>query len=363
MLSKKEKPKSVFPMNSLSCAQTPLQFPRDRSTNDLPLYKTASIRLLGETPGPGRVLKREAKDGQLIEENSQITLIFERNNYNISDTILHIPGMHRAPGEEKIADGEIHMYFRNTKSNPTKSDIRDDICLIVPIRTGQSGKGIEYFEYLNREATLRTQNLPAFTKNLIDKTPAILYKGKDLKNRGCGMPEPEYQCSPDSYTVQYIYLTKPIFARVKDLERLRTTNPTVELEPPADPISPTDLRKFCAYYQDPGVRIGSSQQAPHDLPAGIKKMNQLKCRPIDTKRDIKGDNIVVDPKARFVSLPDELRSPKELRDDDEINEVKVSQSDWQPGDFEDVLAIPVAIFIGYVVAGGVLGMVRYAIFK
>ena len=85
----------VFPFNSLSCTQTPFQFPKLLKVDDIPEYKISEIRIVGTTPGPGRVLERAARDGQLIEENPQISLIFERQTFNISDTVLHFPGMHR----------------------------------------------------------------------------------------------------------------------------------------------------------------------------------------------------------------------------------------------------------------------------
>jgi hypothetical protein len=66
----------VFPFNSLSCTQTPFQFPKLLKVDDIPEYKISEIRIVGTTPGPGRVLERAARDGQLIEENPQISLIF-----------------------------------------------------------------------------------------------------------------------------------------------------------------------------------------------------------------------------------------------------------------------------------------------
>ena len=64
--------KPVFPFNSLTCTQTPFQFPKLLKVGDLPEYKTSEIRIIGSTPGPGRLLERAVHDGQLIEENPQI---------------------------------------------------------------------------------------------------------------------------------------------------------------------------------------------------------------------------------------------------------------------------------------------------
>ena len=54
---------NVFPFNSLSCAQTPFQFPKVAKVSDLPEFKTSTIRIMGDKPGPGRVLERASKDG------------------------------------------------------------------------------------------------------------------------------------------------------------------------------------------------------------------------------------------------------------------------------------------------------------
>ena len=344
--------KPVFPFNSLTCTQTPFQFPKLLKVGDLPEYKTSEIRIIGSTPGPGRLLERAVHDGQLIEENPQISLMFERQRFTISDTILHFPGMHRGPGESTPA-GEIHMYFRNQKPAKRLQQIRDDLCLIIPIKVG-TGKGANYFEFLNRDAALRSQYLPSITSILTDKTPAILYTGKDLKNRGYGLPNPDSQCLPDSYAIQFIFLQTPINIRVKDVERLKGDHRVIELEPPSDPVNVVDLRRFCALYKT-GLRVGSATESPVDLPAGIKPMDSLKCRPIDPKKDIRGDKIVVDKNARKVFLADELYGPKKLEDDVGLAGAPSTSSTIQPGDFEDILAAPVGIFIGgFVLGGGVL---------
>jgi len=345
----------VFPFNSLSCTQTPFQFPKLLKVDDIPEYKISEIRIVGTTPGPGRVLERASRDGQLIEENPQISLIFERQTFNISDTVLHFPGMHRPPGTETLPVGEIHVYFRNPKPAKRLQQIRDDICLIIPIKIG-TGKGVNYFEFLNRDASLRAGYLPALASIITDRTPTILYKGKDLKNRGYGLPNPDAQCLPDSYAIQYIFLQTPANIRAKDVERLKAANRVIEMEPPSDPINIVDLRRFCALYKTPGLRVGSSTDAPADLPAGIKHMDSMKCRPIDPKKDIRGDKIVVDEKARRVFLADELYGPRKLQDDvGAPGEPGGNSTGLQPGDFEDILAAPVGITIGGVImAGGIL---------
>jgi hypothetical protein len=345
----------VFPFNSLSCTQTPFQFPKLLKVDDIPEYKTSEIRIVGTTPGPGRVLERAARDGQLIEENPQISLVFERQTFNISDTVLHFPGMHRSPGTESLPVGEIHVYFRNPKPAKRLQQIRDDLCLIIPIKIG-TGKGINYFEFLNRDASLRAGYLPALTSIITDRTPALLYKGKDLKNRGYGLPNPDAQCLPDSYAIQYIFLQTPANIRAKDVERLKTANRVIEMEPPSDPINIVDLRRFCALYKTPGLRVGSATEAPVDLPAGIKTMDSMKCRPINPKKDIRGDKIVIDEKARKVFLADELYGPRKLQDDvGAAGEPANTGAGIQPGDFEDILAAPVGITIGGVVlAGGII---------
>jgi hypothetical protein len=350
-------PKAVFPFNSLSCKQTPFQFPKDKKIDDIPLYKSSEIRLFGSTAGPGRVLARANRDGLLIEENPQILLSFERQNFTITDTILHFPGMHRLPGEEKPSAGELHIYFRNQKAGKRLQAIRDDVCLVIPIKIG-IGTGVQYFEFLNRDAMLRSEYLPALTKVLTDKTPAILYKGKDLKNRGCGMPNPESQCLPEAYTLQHIVFMNSLFIRAKDVERLKTTHRTIEQEPPSDPIGILDLQRFCAYFKSPGIRIGSSSERPTELPAGVTNMESLKCRALDPKRDIKGDKIILDPKARSVHLPSELKTPQQLEEEDGAVGRAPSAGGIQPGDFEDYIAVPLGVMLGYWTSGLLMMLVQ-----
>jgi hypothetical protein len=333
----------VFPFNSLSCTQTPFQFPKVAKVSDLPEYKTSTIRLIGDKPGPGRILQRASKDGQLIEENTQITLLFEGQTFNISDTILHFPGMHRLPGSDSPPAGELHIYFRVNK--PSKQQmVRDDVCVVIPIKVGV-GKGVDYFSYLNRDAAVRTEYLPPLTSILTDKTPVILYKGKDLKNRAAGLPRPDTQCLPNSYAIQHIILQNPVNIRAKDVERIKAINEYIELEPPNDPISVADLRRFCAIYTNPGLRIGSFTQAPTDLPAGVKRMADMKCRPIDAKKDIKGDKIIINENAREIFLPDELYGKRKLEDENGVPGAG-SGSSIKPGQFEDILAIPIGGAIG-----------------
>ena len=333
----------VFPFNSLSCTQTPFQFPKVAKVSDLPEYKTSTIRLIGDKTGPGRILQRASKDGQLIEENTQITLLFEGQTFNISDTILHFPGMHRLPGSDSPPAGELHIYFRVNK--PSKQQmVRDDVCVVIPIKVGV-GKGVDYFSYLNRDAAVRTEYLPPLTSILTDKTPVILYKGKDLKNRAAGLPRPDTQCLPNSYAIQHIILQNPVNIRAKDVERIKAINEYIELEPPNDPISVVDLRRFCAIYTNPGLRIGSFTQAPTDLPAGVKRMADMKCRPIDEKKDIKGDKIIINENARKIFLPDELYGKRKLEDENGVPGAG-SGSSIKPGQFEDILAIPIGGAIG-----------------
>jgi hypothetical protein len=351
----------VFPFNSLSCTQTPFQFPKTLKVGDLPEYKS-EIRIMGATAGPGRVLERASKDGQLVEENSQISLLFEGQTFNISDTVLHFPGMHRPPATENPPVGEIHVYFRNHKPAKRLQQVRDDLCVVIPIKIG-TGKGVDYFAYLNRDAGLRSEYLPALLSVLTDKTPVILYKGKDLKNRGYGLPNPDTQCLPESYAIQFIFLQNPIFIRAKDVERLKTANKYIEQEPPSDPVNIVDLRRFCAIQSSPGLRVGSSSASPNDLPDGVKRMDSMKCRPLDPKKDIRGDKIVVNEKARNVYLPDELYGKKRVDEEGGANMPgpTTSDSSLQPGDFEDLLALPIGFAIGLFLTGcimwGLLGIV------
>lgn len=342
----------VFPFNSLSCTQTPFQFPKTLKVADLPEFKS-EIRIMGSTAGPGRVLERASKDGQLIEENSQISLLFEGQTFNISDTVLHFPGMHRAPATENPPAGEIHMYFRNYKPAKRLQQIRDDLCVVIPIKIG-TGKGVDYFAYLNRDAGLRSEYLPALTSVLTDKTPVILYKGKDLKNRGYGLPNPDTQCLPESYTLQFICLQNPVNIRAKDVERLKAANKYIEQEPPSDPVNIVDLRRFCAIQSSPGLRVGSSTASPNDLPAGVKHMDSLKCRPLDPKKDIRGDKIIVDDTARNVYLPDELYGRKRVDENEGMPGPTTSDTSLQPGDFEDLLALPIGIAIGLFLTGCIM---------
>jgi hypothetical protein len=342
--TKRLKADNAFPFNSLSCTQTPFQFPKNLSQEDLPEYKTSEIRIVGSSAGPGRLLDRAAKDGQTIEESPQLSLIFERQTFNVSDTILHFPGMHRAPGSEKPPAGEIHIYFRNNKPHKRLQVPADDVCLIIPIKIG-SGKGVDYFEFLNRDAGLRSDFFPAITTILTDKTPAILYKGKDLKNRGCGLPNSESICLPEAHAIQYIFLQEAINCRIKDAERLKDPD-VAELEAPSDPISITDLRRFCAICKA-GLRVGSTKSAPNELPDGVKRMDALKCRVVDTKKDIKGDKIIINPKARDVYLPNELGSSRLEDQEDGIGAGASSDSTFQPGDFEDLIAVPIGIITAY----------------
>jgi hypothetical protein len=339
--------KNEFPFNSLSCTQTPLHWPRDAKLTDIPEYKTSDIRILGTTAGPGRLLQRSGRDGQTIEENPQITMIFEKQTFNVTDVVLHFPGMHKIPGFDKPPAGEIHVYFRNSK----RRQIRDNLCLVIPIRHG-SGKGSNYFEFLNRDAQMRTEFLPSLTSILTDKTPALLYKGKDLKNRGCGLFNPESQCLPESYAIQYIVLQTSVFIRPKDVERLRQANPSTEMEVPSDPVQPTDLLRFCAYYKSPGLRIGSTNVAPSDLPNGVVRMDSLKCRSIDTRKDIKGDKIIIDPKARLIHLPSTIEGQGQGQDESAPSVSNTTGYDIQPGDFEEVIALPLGLTIGSFLAGG-----------
>jgi hypothetical protein len=350
---------AVFPFNSLTCTQTPFQFPKTLKIADLPNYKS-EIRIMGSTAGPGRVLERAVKDGQLIEENPQISLLFEGQTFNITDTVLHFPGMHRQPATENPPAGEIHVYFRNHKPAKRLQQVRDDLCVVIPIKIG-TGKGVDYFSYLNRDAGLRSEYLPALTSILSDKTPVILYKGKDLKNRGYGLPNPDSQCLPESYAIQFIFLQNSVNIRAKDVERLKAANKYIELEPPSDPINLVDLRRFCAIQSSPGLRVGSSAESPTDLPDGVKRMDSMKCRPIDPKKDIRGDKIIVDEKARNVYLPDEIYGKKRLENEEVPGLPTTSDTALQPGDFEDLMALPVGIAIGLFMTGlvmwGLLGIV------
>jgi len=80
-------------------------------------------------------------------------------------------------------------------------------------------------------------------------------------------------------------------------------------------------------------------------------MDSLKCRPLDPKKDIRGDKIIVDEKARNVYLPDELYGKKRIDENEGMPGPTTSDTSLQPGDFEDLLALPIGIGIGLFLTG------------
>ncbi len=297
---------------------------RNQSSSDT--YKVSAILSGTETLDV-------VSDGFSIAGSSSNVLVVNSISHNWIETRLIVPGAHalvRKSGIEDLVkgDAELQIYF---KSEKRATDIR---CICIPVLIG-SGKGREYFATLGFVQRSR----PLFTSLWSEATGFLNYAGKDLRERT------STRCGADGNTVYYMVATEPAYININDLDRLKTKLTKANGYVSGPPNAQTVSNKLSLISYIPSIQITSaSTSETRKVANGYVETAQVKCRPLDQKRDISGGLIYV--------------GGKELRGDTSLDRELAQAAEHtgteptatiQGSDIETILGIVLGVIVGLVV--------------
>lgn len=267
----------------LTCAETPLKWPKDVRLDDLPVNNTSGLKLYSPQPGPGQILTRRqgggVGDGVNIVESNSVGADYRGQRYTLDEVIFHAQAIHLFPGVigENHSELHIHMY---TNASP-----RRQITIVVPVSHLVDGPGQDYF------ATCAARPDPSVTRPLLSSvlvpgSKILQYRGPDIRGRTADTPTPPSCDSQDER--EFLLILGAAHIRATDLERIPREGSlsTDKRDMPADMI-PYDKRRLVsrdrlirvASVASPGLLgLGSSSTAPAGPSPQITK--ELECKPV-----------------------------------------------------------------------------------
>jgi hypothetical protein len=263
----------------LSCDETPLNWPRSASLEDLTICKTCGFILHSPNPGSLQVQTRRAGDGVgdgvNIMEAGDIGLDYRGQRYMFEEAIFHTPGLHIFPGEKEVFPAEYHLHFK-TLTAPLRG-----VSIIIPVSHRVTGIGADYFAAISRQPDPATQR-PTLVSILTSGTDILQYLGTDIRGRTEETPTPA-SCG-DTYERQFLLILQPCAIYASDLERIPregslSTNPR---DLPAPGVKnkhhmPIDRVKRTLVLARPGI-LGGEPMSTND---GISASTQeVVCKPV-----------------------------------------------------------------------------------
>jgi hypothetical protein len=319
--------------NYFKCSESPILLTPSQVAEVKRLYSAAdSYRVSALISGTGTV--SVVPDGLSIAGSTSNVLVANTVNCNWNESRLVVPGAHAVisnGGTDLVkGDAEFQVYF---KSDKRATDI---YCICIPVFIG-SGRGRDYFASLG----LLTRSSPLFTSLWSESTGFLQYTGKDLRNRT------PTTCGTDANKVRYLVATEPAYINVNDLSRLKTSLTTANGYK-AGPTPQSVSNKLSLISYIPSIAVSSaSTSETRKVANGYVEQAQVKCRPLDQKRDISGNMIYVGGN----ELRGDTTLDKELQDAAKFQEGEIPTPSGaiQSSDIETILGIVLGVVVGIVV--------------
>lgn len=316
------------------CSESPITLTEEQ-LNEVKRLQTSSDTYRVSAFISGTETMSVVPDGLSIAGSTSNVFIANTVNHNWIETRLVVPGAHAVIKKKDVdslvkGNAEIQIYF---KSEKRATDIK---CICIPILVG-NGRGKEYF------ATLGSiqRNRPSFTSLWAESTEFVLYTAKDLRNRST------VSCATDANKVQYLVATQPAFININDLARLKSNLTKANGYVSGPPNTQSVSTKLSLISYIPSIQIASKTSSEtRKVANGYVETAQVKCRPLDQKRDISGNLIYVGGKELRgdTSLDKELEAAADFS-----NGFKEPTGTIQGSDIETILGIVLGVVVGIVV--------------
>ncbi len=319
--------------NYFKCSESPISLTQTQIDDVKRLYSAVdSYRVSALISGTGTL--SVVPDGLSIAGSTSNVLVANNVNCNWNESRLVVPGAHVViynKSEELVkGDAELQVYF---KSDKRASDI---YCICIPVLVG-SGRGRDYFATLG----LLQRSPPLFSSLWSTSTGFLQYTGKDLRNRT------PLTCLTDVNKVRYLVATEPAYININDLNRLKT-NLTSTNGYNSGPMPQSVSNKLSLISYIPSIAVSSaSTSETRKVANGYVEQAQVKCRPLDQKRDISGNMIYVGGK----ELRGDTTLDKELQNAAEFQkgEIPTPSGAIQGSDIETILGLVLGVVVAIVV--------------
>jgi hypothetical protein len=338
--------------NFFACTETPLKFTSDaaalnaiKRSNEC---STCKVRITSLVAGTGFV--RPVAQG-LTFDSPQTTLEFNGMRHSIQECLLTFPAMHSitVPGmtATDTSGVELQVKFRGETSATNNSYYT----LVLPILVGD-GVGAEFFASLG----VLQRSRPTLASILSNDTDMLLFKGVDIggrtvKNAVC-----------DNALLQkvfYLVALKPLAMRVADYMRLKAQATAADVyiasKGPvvANAIYPTAKQSLISYIPNIIVTKSATTKTASASTAYVETA-QIKCRPLNVSRDIKGDRIYVGGPGQYTTLQDELAGAA-----DPTLGIGEPEGTFDVSRVESILAIVLGAIVGIVI----ISLIAWHVFK
>ena len=281
----------------LTCAETPLNWPKNVNLDELPINKTSGLKLYSPQPGPGQILTRRqgsgVGDGVNIVESNSVGADYRGQRYTLDEVIFHAQAIHIFPGVigENHSELHIHMY---TNSSP-----RRYLTIVVPVSHLVEGPGQDYFATCAARPD-PSKVRPPLSSVLVPGSKILQYRGPDIRGRTAATPTPASCNSNDER--EFLLILGAAHIRATDLERIPREGSlsTDKRDMPADMI-PYDKRRTVsrdrliriASVASPGLLGSSGSSATKaSSPAPSSETKELECKPVKVVngRDVIDEN-------------------------------------------------------------------------
>jgi hypothetical protein len=232
-----------------------------------------------------------------------------------------------------ISAAELHIYFRGETTATTNSFYT----LVLPIKIGE-GTGTDFFASLG----VLQRSRPTLSSILSEDTPMIMYKGTSLEGR---TKDAKTACSNAVNKVNYLVALKPLYMLSADLVRFKALlaketvykGPVIANEPIAN-------AKLSLITYIPSLTLTKSKVKK--VADGYEETAQVKCRPLNRTRDIKGSKVFVGGPGQYRTLKEELEAA-----DTALNGLGEPAASTDVSRIESVLAIVLGVLLGLVIFG------------
>jgi len=358
---------STLADNYFNCSETPANFPTNLKLSNVPGSTLSTLRIISNAPGPGNYTG-PIDFFFMVNENPMTSIHYNSVMYNLGQTLLCFPGVHRVSREEKPCDAELILFFNPSQTSAIK---QTPIMMCIPVDSGikYTKKSAEYF---NTITTGVTANRPTLGSILPPDTSFIAYRGfnfmlrvSDKRLKACGdIP------NVPSNIIQYLICQTPIgmtvgdYKRFTDLLEKKPKPPVANDYGPQEQLikPPRNLNDIAiARYTDLVTHITDIRVEANDVaaPAPIVKgekgvpTSSMKCKRID-KRGKNGLKIDA-TKGGGSTLAQELATTQTDLNDMDLGQLDpgitpASPVKVKPGDIEKGISITLGIILGIIAA-------------